>query len=161
MYIDSRDLNILTISVKTTVPIVILVPHAAQNHAKLKQHVYILTLCSVCIHNIVQMNLGHPVTLVWMSLNHPVLLAWRQVRVGSGDSVECFDYRGTPLSIHSLVVAMCMIGVVSVFCISNLLWQWQELQLQQCWSSWWWLLYSLQSSGTSRGKPKVTVIVCH
>ena len=60
MYIDSRDLNTLTISV----PIVIIVPHAAQNHAKLKQHVYILTLCSVCIHNIVQMNLDHPVTLV-------------------------------------------------------------------------------------------------
>ena len=87
------------------------------------------------------MNLGHPVTLVWMSLNHQVLLAWQQVSVG--DSVECFDYRDTPLSIHSLVVAMCMIGVLSVFCISNLLWQWQELQLQQCWSSWCWLVYSL------------------
>ena len=63
------------------------------------------------------MSVGHHVTLVWMSLNYPVLLAWRQVSVGSGDSVECFDYRGTPMSIHSLVVAMCMIGVVSVFCI--------------------------------------------
>ena len=61
------------------------------------------------------MSVGHPVTLFWMSLNHPVLLAWQQVSVG--DSVECFDYRGTPLSIHSLVVAMCMISVVSVFCI--------------------------------------------
>ena len=77
------------------------------------------------------MSVGHLVILVWMSLNHPVLLAWQQVSVGSRDGVECFDYRGTPMSIHSLVVAMCMISVVSVFCISNLLWQWQELQLQQ------------------------------
>ena len=61
------------------------------------------------------MSVGHPVTLVWMSLNHPVLLAWQQVSVGDG--VECFDYRGTPMSTCSLVVAMCMISVVSVFCI--------------------------------------------
>ena len=33
-----------------------------------------------------------------------------------------------------------------------LLWQWWELQLQQCWFSWWWLVYSLQSSGTSGGQ---------
>ena len=61
------------------------------------------------VHNIVQMSLGHPVTLVWKSLNHPVLLAWRQVSVR--DSVECFDYTGTPISIRSLVVAMCMCNV--------------------------------------------------
>ena len=58
-----------------------------------------------------QMNLGHPVNLVWTSLNHQVLLAWQQVSVG--DSVECFDYRGTPIFIRSLVVAVCMISVVS------------------------------------------------
>ena len=95
---------ILTI-VKTTVPIVILVPHAAQ--IPNQQH----ALCSVCVQNLVQMNLGHPVTLVWMSFDHPVLLAWRQVSVE--DSVECFDDRGTPISIRSLVVAVCMISVVS------------------------------------------------
>ena len=61
------------------------------------------------------MSLGHSVTLLWTSLNHPVLLAWRQVSMGDG--IECFDYTGTPMSIHSLVVAMCMISVVSVFCI--------------------------------------------
>ena len=70
-----------------------------------KQH----ALRSVCVQNLVQMNLGHPVTLVWTSLNHPVLLAWQQVSVG--DSIECFDYRGTPISIRSLVVAMCMCNV--------------------------------------------------
>ena len=101
VYIDSRNLNTLTISVKTTVPIVILVPHAPQNHAKLKQHVYILTLCSVCIHKIVQINLGHPVTLVWMSLNHPVLLAWRQVSVG--DSVEVLSVLTTEVH-HCLYI---------------------------------------------------------
>ena len=53
-------------------------------------------LCSVYICNIVQMNLGPPVTLVLMSLNHPVLLAWRQVSVE--DSIRCFNYGGTPMS---------------------------------------------------------------
>ena len=43
----------------------------------------------------------------------------------------------------------------------HLLQQWLELQLQQCWSSWWWLLYSQQSSGTSEGKLQLTMIVCH
>ena len=54
------------------------------------------------IHNIAHMSLDHPVTLVWMSLNHPILLAWQQVSVG--DSIECFDYRGTPMS--NLAVAV-------------------------------------------------------
>ena len=40
-------------------------------------------LCSVNIHNIVQMSLGHPVTLALMSLNHPVFLAWQQVSGGN------------------------------------------------------------------------------
>ena len=40
------------------------------------------------------------------------------VSLAAGEyGIECFDYRGTPMSIHSLVVAMCMISVVSVFCI--------------------------------------------
>ena len=51
--------------------------------------------------------------------------------------------------------------VITVLSVYNLLWQWQELQLQQCWFSWLWLLYSLQSSGTSRSKLHVSMIVCH
>ena len=78
-----------------------IVPHVAE-----KQHMYarsnMCTLSFVCIRNIVQMSLGHPVTLVRMSFNHPVLLAWRQVSVG--DSIECSDYTGTPMS--NLAVAM-------------------------------------------------------
>ena len=55
----------------------------------------VLTFCFVYVDNIVQMSLGHPVTLVWIS--HPVLLAWWQVNVG--DSIGCFDYTGTPINV--------------------------------------------------------------
>ena len=57
---------------------------------------YLHALCFVYVYNIVQMNLGPPVTLVRMSLNHPVLLACWQVSVGN--IIECFDYTGTPMS---------------------------------------------------------------
>ena len=74
--------------------------------------------CSVYIHNIVQMNLGPPVTLVWMSLNHPVLLACWQVSVG--DDIECFEYTDTPI----LFGSGCVISVVScILHVCNLLWQ--------------------------------------
>ena len=51
MYINNRDLNTMTTSVKISI-VSIIKPN--------KQH----ALCSVCIHNIVQMSLGHPVTLM-------------------------------------------------------------------------------------------------
>ena len=66
-------------------------------------------------------------------------IACRQV------SVEV-NYTGTPY------VLLCILYLIYI--------RW-ELQLQQCWSSWWWLLYSLQSSGISRGELQVTMIVYH
>ena len=75
------------------------------------------------------MSLGHPVTLFWMSLNHQVLLAWQQVRVGDG--IECFNYRGTPMSIIMQIGSGFVHDNLSVVSVYNLLWQWQELQLQQ------------------------------
>ena len=91
--------------------------------------------------------------LVWMSLNHPVLLAWQQVSVGN--IIECFDYTGTPMS--NMQCDKCSVPHF----VCNLLQQWWELQLQQCWSFWWWLVYILQSSGTSEGKLQLTMVVCY
>ena len=70
------------------VPLCHMYSSESQNHRR-----NVCTLCSVYIHNIVQMSLGHPVTL---SLNHPVLVAWQQVSVGG--SIECFEYTGIPMS---------------------------------------------------------------
>ena len=72
-----------------------------------------------------------------------------------GNIIECFDCTGTPMS--NLQCDKCSVPHF----VCNLVWQWQELQLQQRWFSWWWLLYSLQSSGTSEGKHQLTMIVCH
>ena len=132
-------------------PSIPVVPHVAQN-----QKSNMCTVCSIYIHNIVQMNLGHPVTLALMSLNHPVFLAWQQVSVG--DNIECFNYTGTCTPVSNLAVHGYVISVVSCI-VYILLWQWWELQLQQCWSSWWWLVCSLQSSGSSGGKLQLTMIV--
>ena len=54
MYINNRDLNTMTISVKTSIVSTTCSSEPNKQHA----------LRSVCIHNIVQMSLGHPVTLV-------------------------------------------------------------------------------------------------